>query len=98
MNVWLYTYFLKFFSQMHFLIFLGHLNLSPSYYHIIMFHFSGAPSKKGPAVDYLLCKSIIEDVVKTVYTDKPKDLLNQKIVAFSYFYDRAQDAGLVSMY
>jgi len=82
---------------MHFFIFLGHLNPSPNSYHI-MFHFSGAPSKKGPGVDYLLCKSIIEAVVKTVYTDKPRDLLNQKIVAFSYFYDRAQDAGLVSMY
>lgn len=56
---------------------------------------SGAPSKKGPAVDYQLCKSIIEGVVKAIYTDKPKDLLNHKIVAFSYFYDRAQDAGLV---
>ncbi|XP_060850177.1 ectonucleoside triphosphate diphosphohydrolase 5-like [Rhopalosiphum padi] len=59
------------------------------------YHVTGAPSKKGPAVDYQLCKSIIEAVVKTIYTDKPKDLLNQKIVAFSYFYDRAQDAGLV---
>lgn len=68
---------------------------------IILFwciYFSGAPSKKGPAVDYQLCKSIIEGVVKTIYTDKPKDLLNQKIVAFSYFYDRAQDAGLVGAY
>lgn len=61
-------------------------------------HFRGVPSKNGPAVDYHLCKSIIEAVVKTVYTDKPKDLLNQKIVAFSYFYDRAQDAGLVGSY
>lgn len=60
-------------------------------------HFSGAPSKKGSAVDYQLCKNIIEAVVKTVYTDKPKDLLNQKIVLFSYFYDRAQDAGLVGI-
>jgi len=61
-------------------------------------HFRGAPSKNGPAIDYQLCKSIIEAVVKTVYTDKPKDLLNQKIVAFSYFYDRAQDAELVGLY
>lgn len=60
-------------------------------------YFSGAVSKKGIAVDYQLCKSIIEAVVKTIYTDKPKDLLDQKIVAFSYFYDRAQDAGLVGM-
>ncbi|XP_025410531.1 ectonucleoside triphosphate diphosphohydrolase 5 [Sipha flava] len=60
-----------------------------------IYHVTGAPSKKGPAIDYQLCKSIIEAVVKTVYTDKPKDLRNQKIVAFSYFYDRAQDAGLV---
>lgn len=58
--------------------------------------FSGVASASG-AVNYRLCKSIIEAVVKTVYTDKPKDLLNQKIVAFSYFYDRAQDAGLVGM-
>lgn len=60
-----------------------------------MSHFSGAPSKEGSAIDYPLCKSIIETVVKSIDTDKPKDLLNQKIVAFSYFYDRAQDAGLV---
>lgn len=58
--------------------------------------FSGAVSN-GPSVDYQLCKSIIEAVVKTVYTDKPRDLHKQKIVAFSYFYDRAQDAGLVGM-
>lgn len=63
-------------------------------YHI---YFRGAPSKKGPAIDYQLCKSIIEAVVKTIYTDKPKDLLNQEIVAFSYFYDRAQDAELVGV-
>lgn len=62
-----------------------------------MSYLSGAPSKEGSAVDYPLCKSIIEAVVKTIYTDKPKELLNQKIVAFSYFYDRAQDAGLVGM-
>lgn len=63
-----------------------------------VFYDSGAVSTNGPAVDYRLCKSIIEGVVKTVYTDKPKDLHNQKIVAFSYFYDRAQDAGLVGTY
>lgn len=58
--------------------------------------FSGVASANG-AIDYQLCKSIIEAVVKTVYTDKPENLRNQKIVAFSYFYDRAQDAGLVGM-
>lgn len=65
---------------------------------IVMFHFSGAPSKEGSAIDYSLCKSIAETIVKSIYTDKPKDLLNQKIVAFSYFYDRAQDAGLVGVF
>lgn len=37
-------------------------------------------------------------MVKSIQTDKPKGLLNQNIVAFSYFYDRAHDAGLVGDY
>lgn len=77
--------------------FISILNFKLKYNKNNNFCFSGASSKRGPAVDYQLCKSIIEGVVKSIYTDKPKDLLNHKIVAFSYFYDRAEDAQLVGM-
>ncbi|XP_050442385.1 ectonucleoside triphosphate diphosphohydrolase 5-like isoform X2 [Adelges cooleyi] len=59
------------------------------------YHVTGASSKNGTAIDYNKCKNIIERVVEAIDTDKPKDLLTQPIIAFSYFYDRAQDADLV---
>lgn len=62
-------------------------------YHI---HFRGAQSNNGPAIDYQQCKKIIEDFIETTKIDKPY-LGDQKIVAFSYFYDRAKDAHLDGM-
>ncbi|XP_050524735.1 ectonucleoside triphosphate diphosphohydrolase 5 [Daktulosphaira vitifoliae] len=68
---------------------------SPFKFADVTYYINGAASNNEPAINYNICKSIVEGVVKSIYTDKPKDLLNQKIIAFSYFYDRAQDAGLV---
>ncbi|XP_025192687.1 ectonucleoside triphosphate diphosphohydrolase 5-like [Melanaphis sacchari] len=62
-----------------------------------IYRVTGASSKEDLAIDYQQCKNIIETVVKNIHIDKPEDFLKQKIVAFSYFYGKAKDAGLIGI-
>lgn len=48
---------------------------------------------KDPVVDFNICKKIVEKVVGHI--DKPSELNERDIYAFSYYYDRAAESGLI---
>ena len=48
---------------------------------------------RDPVVDFSTCKKIVEKVVGHI--DKPSELNERDIYAFSYYYDRAAESGLI---
>lgn len=60
---------------------------------------SGKENKKSPpsqpAVDFHVCYNKVKKYVIPLATPKPVSLLKHQIAAFSYYYDRAIETGLV---
>ncbi|XP_018901655.1 ectonucleoside triphosphate diphosphohydrolase 5 isoform X2 [Bemisia tabaci] len=50
------------------------------------------------SVNYSECHAIVQKVVSKYKVDKPLELLQHDIVAFSYYFDRATEVGLVDPY
>ena len=62
---------------------------------------SGKENKKSPEnpqVDYEMCLGIVRKHVLPLVTPKPITLNQHQISAFSYFFDRAIETGLVDPY
>lgn len=58
------------------------------------YRFSGYYNAKA-SVNYSECHAIVQKVVSKYKVDKPLELLQHDIVAFSYYFDRATEVGLV---
>ena len=64
----------------------------------VEYQISGKENKKSPEnpqVDYEMCVSIVRKYVLPLVNPKPIALNQNQISAFSYFYDRAIETGLV---
>ncbi|XP_055640901.1 ectonucleoside triphosphate diphosphohydrolase 5 isoform X2 [Toxorhynchites rutilus septentrionalis] len=63
------------------------------------FYISGKDNSKAstenPEVDYELCSSVVRKKVLPTLKPKPVTLKQREIAAFSYFFDRAIETGLV---
>lgn len=64
-----------------------------------LFHFSGSGNSKStednPVVDFEKCVKIIKDKTMHLVYPKPITLNQNQITAFSYFWERAIETGLV---
>lgn len=58
------------------------------------FVFSGDPKNSENEV-YEKCSKIAEAVVERKQVDKPPELFEHQIIAFSYFFERAAESGLI---
>lgn len=53
-----------------------------------------AIEEKVPIVDFKKCSDIIKDYVRSK-ANPPDELTTKTVFAFSYYFDRAADAGLI---
>jgi hypothetical protein len=65
---------------------------NPTYLHIKAQ--KGVVEEDRPIVNFTQCQQIVKDyVAHKVY--KPKDLAHREVYAFSYYFDRATEVGLI---
>lgn len=55
-------------------------------------------TKVNPVVDFKVCVSLIQEIVLPLVVPKPTTLNHHQIAAFSYFYERAIQTGLVGRF
>lgn len=56
----------------------------------------GAPNPNGDEVDFEACQKVVREKVLPLLKPKPVSLADQQIAAFSYFYDRAIESGIMA--
>lgn len=68
----------------------------------IWFDFSGKShpksTKENPVVDFEECVKLIKEKTMDLVNPKPITLNQNQIAAFSYFFERAIETGLVGQY
>ena len=57
--------------------------------------FRGLTVVPSPVAGYEVCMVLVQEFLDTQHIHQPKELPERKIAAFSYFHDRAVDAGLL---
>lgn len=65
-----------------------------------LYYFSGKPAgtKENPIVDINLCQKKIRKVITPLLKPKPIKLSDHPIAAFSYYFERAAETGLIGIY
>lgn len=56
---------------------------------------SSETGSENGKIDFVKCSDIIKKIIDKSGVHKPADINNHDIVAFSYFFDRAAQNGLV---
>ncbi|RXG52155.1 Ectonucleoside triphosphate diphosphohydrolase 5 [Armadillidium vulgare] len=56
---------------------------------------SGRIGEKRPIADYEHCYRTCLNVIKSQVANAPKELRDREVIAFSYFFDRAAERGLI---
>lgn len=68
----------------------------------IFVHFSGKANskstKENPVVDFEACVALVKQKTLSLVNPKPITLNQNQIAAFSYFFERAIETGLVGLY
>lgn len=55
-------------------------------------------TKDNPVVDFDACLGLIKEIVVPLVQPKPTTLNHHQISAFSYFFERAIETGLIGMH